>query len=179
MAGQSIKGFGPVAKSLHWLAALLVGWQMLKFGDRIDDGEHWVGQTLVSWHISIGTLMLVLAVFWILHAFAVRKERPPYDASNALYVKAGHRLIFAALVLLPLTGILRMVGAGYPIEAFGIELYPAGDEIDWAASIGSVHSPLAWVFAALIVGHATMALFHHFVLKDDTLSRMTRLRARD
>lgn len=179
MTGRTIEGFGPVGKSLHWLAALLAGWQMLKFGDRIDDGEHWIGQTLVSWHISIGTLMLVLAVLWIIYALVLRKERPPYDASTALYVKAGHRLIFAALFLLPVTGVFRMVGAGYPIESFGIELYPAGEEIGWAASIGNIHSPLAWVFAALIVGHATMALFHHFVLGDDTLARMTWFRTRN
>ncbi len=28
----------------HWLMAFLIGWQLLKFGDRIAEGEHWIGQ---------------------------------------------------------------------------------------------------------------------------------------
>lgn len=47
--------------------AVLVGWQFLKFFDRIAEGEHWVGQTLVPWHISIGTLFLLLIARSIRH----------------------------------------------------------------------------------------------------------------
>ena len=60
MIHDSRERYGALTKLLHWSMALLVFWQLLKFGDRIFDGEHWVGQTLVPWHISIGSLMLLL-----------------------------------------------------------------------------------------------------------------------
>ena len=60
MIHDSRERYGALTKLLHWSMALLVFWQLLKFGDRIFDGEHWVGQTLVPWHVSIGSLMLLL-----------------------------------------------------------------------------------------------------------------------
>jgi len=33
------------------------------------------------------------------------------------------------------------------------------------------HSPLAWALAVLTVGHIVIALFHHFIRRDDTLRR--------
>ena len=67
MIQDSKTRYGTISRFLHWSMALLVAWQVLKFGDRISDGEHWIGQNLVPWHISIGTLLLVLIVvrlFW-------------------------------------------------------------------------------------------------------------------
>lgn len=55
---------------------LLVVWQVLKIFDRIDDGQHWVGQTLVPWHVSIGTLILVLVMIRIGWALRNRHRRP-------------------------------------------------------------------------------------------------------
>ncbi len=57
--------------------ALLVFWQMLNFFDRIDDGEHWVGQVLVPWHGSIGALLLVLIVLRIFLGRAHRGGQSP------------------------------------------------------------------------------------------------------
>lgn len=59
---------GTVSKTLYWLMTVLIAWQLLKFGDRIADGEHWVGQTLVPAHVSIGTLLLVLVIVRIVWA---------------------------------------------------------------------------------------------------------------
>ncbi|MBB5321756.1 cytochrome b [Marinobacter oulmenensis] len=164
--------YGTLSKSLHWLMAVLVGWQLLKFGDRIADGEHWVGQTLVPWHISIGTLLLVLIVIRLVWALQQRNRRPEPDPALRTFVKAGHGLLYAVLLLMPVTGILVMVGGGYGLSAFGMQLIAEGEEVAWASTLGGLHSPLAWALTALIAGHIVMALFHHFVKKDETLRRM-------
>lgn len=88
------------------------------------------------------------------------------------YIKAGHGLIYAALILLPLTGIMLMVGAGFGVTAFGVELIAKGEKLAWAQGLGGLHSPLAWILAALVIGHVAMALFHQFVRRDGTLDRM-------
>ena len=40
MIHDSRERYGALTKLLHWSMALLVFWQLLKFGDRIFDGEH-------------------------------------------------------------------------------------------------------------------------------------------
>lgn len=172
MATDTQEGYGLVSKSFHWVMALLVGWQFLKFFDRIGEGEHWVGQTLVPWHISIGVLLLVMAAARFGWALNQRGRRPLNDPAMDFFIKAGHGLIYATLILLPLTGIMLMVGAGFGVTAFGVELIAKGEKIGWAQGLGSLHSPLAWILAALVIGHIAMALFHQFVRRDGTLDRM-------
>src|SRR5690606_33453922 len=62
MSRDTRQRYGTISRFFHWAIALLVAWQALKLFDRIDDGEHWVGQTLVPWHVSIGVLVLLLVV---------------------------------------------------------------------------------------------------------------------
>lgn len=164
--------YGSVSKTFHWLMAVLIGWQLLKFGDRILEGEHWIGQTLVPWHVSIGVLLLILIVLRIIWAASQRPHRPQHDPATAKLVKAGHGLLYAGMLLMPITGIMVMLGGGYGITAFGIQLVDKGEEIGWAASLGSLHSPLAWALAILTIGHIGITLIHHFVQRDDTLRRM-------
>lgn len=172
MIQDSKTRYGTISRFLHWSMALLVVWQVLKFGDRISDGEHWIGQTLVPWHISIGTLLLVLIVVRLFWAVRQSARRPKPNASMAMLVKAGHGLLYLALLLMPVTGMLVMLGGGYGVTAFGIEVFPKGDGLDWAKALGRLHSPLAWVLSVLVVGHVVMALAHHFLKADDTLKRM-------
>lgn len=171
MKNDNAARYGSITRIFHWGMTVLIGWQMLKFFDRIADGEHWVGQTLVPWHISIGSLLLLLIaarLVWV----ARQRVRPAQDPATAFLVKAGHGLLYAGMALMPVTGILTMVGGGYGWTAFGVEIVAPGAEIPLAASIGSLHSPIAWLLLILVVGHIGMALLHHFVKKDHVLRRM-------
>ena len=175
MSRDTKERYGLVSRLFHWGIALLVGWQLLKIFDRIDDGEHWVGQALVPYHISIGVLILVFAVFRILWALSQRNNRPeaPPPPFMAFLARAGHFLLYAALLLMPLTGIAIMIGNGYGLTAFGVQLVAPGAKIAWLAELGgTLHSPVAWLLVAMIAGHVVMALWHHFVRRDDILRRM-------
>lgn len=169
---DSSQRYGVISRLLHWTMAGLIAWQFLKLGDRINEGEHWIGQTLVPWHLSIGVLLLLLIVlrlFWTLR----QKQRPQPEAATALLVKAGHGLLYASMLLMPLTGILLMIGNGYGLSVFGLELVAESEtQIAWMAAVGSLHATLAKLLLVLVVGHIGAALFHRFVKKDDALQRM-------
>jgi cytochrome b561 len=170
---DSAQRYGAITRLLHWGMALLIGWQFLKLGDRISEGEHWIGQTLVPWHISIGGLLMVLIVLRLLWARGQRQQRPQPAGPTALLVKAGHGLLYACMLLMPIAGIFLMLGNGYGLKVFGLQLVAkTGVETDWMISLGSLHSPLAWLLGILVVGHIGAALSHHIVKKDDTLKRM-------
>lgn len=167
--------YDPLSRFFHWSVAFLIGWQLLKFFDRIAEGEHWVGQTLVSWHVSIGMLLFILIAARIAWALKRMDERPAPDPATAFAVNSGHFLLYVGMALMPITGVLAMVGKGHGLAAFGIELVARraeGDEIAWMASLGSMHSPIAWVLLVLVVGHIAMALHHHFIKRDGTIRRM-------
>lgn len=175
MRADSKERYGTVSRIFHWGVAALVAWQALKLFDRIDDGEHWVGQNLVPWHISIGILILVLVVPRILWARRNRDNRPagPPPPMLGRLAKAGHAALYGALLLMPLTGSAIMIGNGKGLTAFGVELVAEGPKIPWLADLGgSIHSPLAWVLVLAVIGHAGMALWHRFVRRDDVLQRM-------
>lgn len=75
MLKDSKERYGNLNKTFHWLMAVLIGWQLLKFGDRIGDGEHWIRHTLAPWHVSIGALLLVLTLGRMLWAMTQRHTR--------------------------------------------------------------------------------------------------------
>lgn len=164
--------YGTISRLFHWGMAFLIAWQLLRFFDRISEGEHWVGRSLVPWHVSIGSLLLLLVVLRIVWALTQKDRRPEQDPATAVLVRAGHLLLYAAMVLMPMTGAMTMVGKGYGWSPFGIELVAKGEKIPWMAALGSVHSPLAWLLLIMVAGHIGVALFHHFVKKDGVLRRM-------
>src|SRR5690606_22595507 len=144
MSRATRERYGTVSRLLHWGAPVLVAWQALKLFDRIDDGEHWVGQTLVPWHISIGVVILLLMVVRIAWALRNRGHRPPAPPPKMLgaVAKAGHVALYAALVLMPVTGMAIMIGNGYGLAVFGVQLVPGGTDIPWLATFGgALHSP--------------------------------------
>ena len=135
--------YGTVSRVFHWLMALLIVWQFLKLGNRIEEGEHWVGQTLVPWHVSLGAVLLVLVLLRIFWSASQLSRRPLHDPATAWLVKAGHLALYVCMVAMPITGVLYLVGNGYGLKVFGQQLVEKGPEIAWAASIGGLHSPLA------------------------------------
>lgn len=168
---DSSRRYGRVTRLFHWGMTVLIFWQLLKIFDRIDDGEHWVGQTLVSWHIWIGSLLLVAIVarlVWV----AVQPARPAQAGATAGWARLGHGLLFAGMLLMPVTGVLSMVGRGYGWAPFGLQIVPRGEEVEWMITVGSFHSPIAWALLILILGHIAAALLHHFVWNDDSLKRI-------
>ncbi len=172
MTGDSKERYGVISRLFHWGMAFLIAWQLLKIFDRINDGEHWVGETLVPFHVGIGSVLLVLVLLRIVWALSQRKNRPEQDPATAGLVKLGHFLLYAAMVLMPVTGVMSIVGRGYRWAPFGVELIAKGDKIPWMASVGSLHSPIAWILLAMIIGHIGIAFFHHFGKRDGVLRRM-------
>lgn len=171
-AVDSRNRYGTVSRTFHWLMALLIVWQFLKLGDRIAEGEHWVGQTLVPWHVSLGAVLLVLVMLRIVWAASQLKQRPPHDPATAWLVKGGHLALYGCMLLMPISGLLYLIGNGYGGKVFSQQLVEKGPEIAWAAALGSVHSPLAWITVLLVLGHIGAALYHRLVKRDDIMQRM-------
>ena len=84
--------------------------------------------------------------------------------------------LYALLLAQPLTGLAMTVFRGRPFNliAWQVPALIARDK-ELAAWFHGVHQTSAYLLLALIGGHATAALIHHFVLKDDILTAMLPL----
>jgi cytochrome b561 len=78
---------------------------------------------------------------------------------------------------LPVLGVLATQASGHPVTLLGI---PLGSVVErnraLAEQIAEVHEIGAWALLALAGLHAAAAIWHHAVLRDETLRRMLPLR---
>ena len=167
--------YGSLSRWFHWGMTILIVWQFMKISELINEGEHWIGRNLVPWHISIGFLILILGIMRVYWAIKQSAHRPKVSGPLAPLARIGHFLLYLVMLLLPVLGIFYMVGKGYGLKVFGMQLIARSETgIAWMASVGSLHAPVAVLFLLLVIGHIGATFYHHFILRDDTLKRMTR-----
>ena len=168
--------YTPVAKGLHWLmAALILG--LLALGLYMS-GLPLSPQKLqlYSWHKWAGVTVFVLV--WLRLAWRLT-HRPPALPSTMTRAQqalahAGHALLYVLMVLIPLSGWLMSSAKGFQTVWFGVLPLPdlVGRDKALGEQLQQWHQALNLLLMLSLAGHVAAALWHHFVLKDDTLRRM-------
>lgn len=168
------------AVALHWfvgalvLAALTIGWIMT------DMHTSPLKLEMFSWHKWIG--ITVLTLFFVRVLWRLTHPAPPLVpmAPWQHYAAQGaHGMLYALLLVQPLTGWLYSSAAGHSVVYLGLVPLPdlVGKNPALAPSLREVHETCAWLLAGFIGLHALAALKHHYVDRDDSLRRMLRWRA--
>ena len=168
--------WGGGAQLLHWLMALGIftamglGWVMVNLPMGALKFE------LYALHKSLGMTLLALFALrllwrWVNVTPAMPTSLPRHERFLAA---ATHRLLYALMLLMPLSGYVINSAANFPLNVFGLvqipNLTPESETLQ--AIAGNVHLALFWLFAVLLVLHISGALRHHFVLRDGILRRM-------
>ena len=185
------KSYGLIAKSLHWLTALLFLGSYMSVYYRhwfTEDKtpENWNALQLhLSFGISIGVFVLLRVIWRLINTQPSDEPGTPLEHKLARF---GHYLLYAVMIVMPVTGYL---GTGVATEfffLFDIDKFPdtwlfsqaiqEGLGIsfeEFEKPIDFIHKEIlgAWLVWMLIVGHILAALYHHFVKKDRTLKKMT------
>ena len=121
-------------------------------------------------------LVLVLALARIAWKFANGRNPAPVlmPRPQRIAAAAGHGLLYVLILAQPLTGWLMSSAAGYPTGFFGLFEFPMLGAEDHGAHefYEELHEALFGALATVAVLHALAALYHHVLLKDDTLRRM-------
>ena len=168
--------WGSVAKFLHWTIALLVigmlvgGLSMTSMPNSMDKLQ------VYAIHKSLG--ITILSLMLIRFAWRGVDPRPRAVAGMAPAVAflahAVHRLLYVALIAMPISGWVYNSASGFPLAWFKLFNLPALVAPDPAikALAHSVHETLAWTIILLLAAHVAGALKHHFIDRDDTLRRM-------
>ena len=168
--------YNGVSQGLHWLVLVLlvvqfaIGWTM---PDVTRDTKP---VDLIAWHLSVGSLILLLMLVRLGWRLASTVPPAPVDLSPPLRLvsRATHFLLYAILIVLPFLGWINANARGWTVRLFGViplpTLVPSGSE--WGHAMGDIHMNLAWVLLAVAGLHILGAGYHQFVLRDGLLGRM-------
>ncbi|HQR20538.1 MAG TPA: cytochrome b [Burkholderiaceae bacterium] len=174
-AAQSSR-FSWLLITLHWVVLLLVigVYATIELHDAFPKGS--AGRAaLTSWHSMLGVSVLGLAAVRLLvRAFspapAIDPAPPRWQATAATLT---HIALYALMFVLPLTGWLMFNADGKELMWFGAQLPTlVAPSKPLAHTIKEVHEVLANLGYGLIGLHAAAALFHHYVMRDNTLQLM-------
>ena len=87
---------------------------------------------------------------------------------------AGHALLYLLMIVIPLSGWLMSSANGFQTVWFGV--LPIPDLLEKNRELGkvlqTVHFSLNVVLIVVLIGHIGAALKHHFIDRDDVLTRM-------
>lgn len=177
MTGNTSERWGSVQIGLHWLIAALIliqapaGWVMANAAPGA------LQDFLYNLHKNFGVMVFVLAVVRLLwrqaHPVPLLPADMPDWQKTAAHVT--HLLLYALLLLMPITGFLYTTLSGYPVPLFMVwdvaKLVPVNKPLgEW---FEIAHLSLQWLLYLVVVLHVAGALNHHFVRKDWVLRRMT------
>lgn len=184
--------YGVIAKTFHWLTALLflaayVSVYYRHWFTEAKTPENW---TALQLHLSFGVTIGVIVVLRII--WRVMSEQPNHEPGTKiehLAAKIGHLALYAVMIIMPITGYF---GTGVATEFFFLfdiakfadtwvfkDLIEQGMGLSFKqfeAPMDFIHKNIfgEWLVWMLILGHVAAALYHHYVKKDRTLIKMTK-----
>jgi cytochrome b561 len=164
------------AAALHWLSAALIA---CGFALGLWMTDLVFGPLKVRWyayHKWIGITVFLLAALRIAwrwrHPPPPAVPMPPWQRRAAA---ATHVLLYALMLLIPLSGWVYSSATGVSVTYLG--LFPLPDVVardkGLASVLKAVHATLNYTLLALVCIHSGAALKHHVVDRDGLLARMS------
>lgn len=177
MMKNSENTYGIVAKGFHWLLFLMLSFSIVagNFLASMPNGPEKF--QAAGMHKSFGAIILMLILlrfFWRL-INEVPKDPDGSPEIQNLMAHIMHWVLYLLMFLQPISGIMMSQAAGFPVSFFGIFEFPVFLSKDQAVAefFRGMHGTVWLLLVLAVVGHAGAALYHHFIMKDDILKRMS------
>ncbi len=165
-----------MAIGLHWLTAVLIvvafalGWTLADM-ELSPQKLRWI-----SWHKWLGITVLGLTALRL--GWRLTHPVPPLPATVPAWQQgaahAVHMLLYVLMFAIPLSGWLFSSAKGIPVVYLGILPLPdlIGADEAVADRLRTLHEWLNYTLLAAFGAHVGAALKHHFIERDDVLTRM-------
>jgi len=168
--------YGLRSIGLHWLMLLLIAavYACIELRENFPKGSD-IREGLKAWHFALGLSVLILVAIRMLLQLTDKTPRidPKPPRWQNLSAKVMHLALYALMVGMPLLGWLTLSAEGKPILFFGFQLPPLiGQSKSAAEWVQEIHEAGGTVGYVLIGLHAAAALYHHYLVRDNTLLRM-------
>lgn len=176
MTDKTIATYGGVSRLNHWITSLaFAGMLIVGFILSYDVLSREAAAPIRDLHKAAGTLLLLFAVWrvtWrLIQGFPA--PVPGVPAWQQLAARLVHWGMLAALIIMPLSGVLMALIGGSGIDMFGLfTIAPFAEDRDTARLFRQLHGYASYALAGLIAVHILAALKHTLLDKDATLARM-------
>lgn len=169
--------YRPTARILHWIVALLVLATIPVGQIMTQEGlARPLQNTLYIFHKNTGVLILLLVLARL--GFRAFNPPPPLPASVPWWqqriARATHWLLYVLLIVMAVSGYIRVKAGGFPIEyldALGVPSpVPKSEPLEKAAQ--ATHATVRILLIAVIALHVSAAAYHGLIRRDGVFSRM-------
>ncbi len=170
---QRYDGFSMV---LHWLTVLVVLVQVIIGLTMVALSAGAAQNALFYLHKSLGVTLLLLVPLRLLWRIAHPWPPLPPDvpALQAAVARINHALLYVALLVMAISGLVFTSAGGYPVPVFGIVdltgFIAKNPQLSERAE--AIHLATQWVLYVLVGLHVLGALHHLIVRKDGVFQRM-------
>jgi len=170
------KRYPAISIFLHWAMLLLITavYSCILLRENFPRGSD-LREGLKMWHFMLGLSVLALVIIRIVARLLTAKPpiKPEPPAWQMLLAKVTHFALYAFMLAMPILGWSILSADGATSPCVGLEL-PAliGPNKSLAGQIKEIHETIGTIGYFLIGLHALAALFHHYVVKDNTFRRM-------
>lgn len=168
--------YNTTARILHWLIAALVIPMIAAGLVMTQEIDRSIQDPLFIFHKNAGALLVLLVAFRI--AWRLTHPAPPLPQSMPpalrIAAHATHIGLYVLLVVMVVSGYVRVVAGGFPIEILdGLGIPPLLPENEGVAETAKgIHAGAKNALIVLIVLHVAAAVWHGAILKDGVFSRM-------
>ncbi|HCE09956.1 MAG TPA: cytochrome B [Oxalobacteraceae bacterium] len=168
--------YGSASVGLHWLMLLLIAavYAYMEFREIFPKGSA-LREGMKTWHYMLG--LAVLGLVWLRLAVqlaggtpCIKPQSPRWQMLFAGLMKIA---LYVFMIGTPLLGWMLLSAEAKPIPFFGLELPSLMSENkEFAKQLKELHETVSAVGYFLIGLHAAAAMYHHYVVGDNTLRRM-------
>ncbi|MEM8795969.1 MAG: cytochrome b [Pseudomonadota bacterium] len=172
---NSASNYGWVSRLLHWVMAVAVV-AMFALGLWMRELDYYSPyyQIAPNLHKSFGIVLFLLLTVRLIWNMA--NPKPYHDGLSPMVrtaSKLGHAVLYCLLFILMIAGYFISTADGRPIVVFSTVEVPAViTKKGLEATAGLIHYYVAFAIIGLSILHASAALYHHFVKKDNVLRSM-------
>ncbi len=174
---ERLPGYRPPARWLHWITAAAVLTMIPAGLVMTQEGlARPVQDALFLFHKNLGTLLI--PVILVRLAYRLTHRPPPLPETVPAWQRraaaVSHVMLYVLLVVMPLSGFVRVRAGGYPIElldrlGFGPWI---GKTPKLADAAQALHATAAFLLIAVLAIHIGAALQHALIRRDGVWSRM-------
>ncbi|WP_062066769.1 cytochrome b [Cellvibrio sp. OA-2007] len=174
---STVSRYSPIIIGLHWfmfvlLIAVFATIEMRSLFPRGSDPRDLVK----ALHFMLGIAVLLLVVIRL----GVRLSSPtpaivpaPRSIENLL-AKSMHIALYVFMIFMPIAGWIILSAEGHGVPFLGLELPPLVDKNHaLAEQVEDIHKLVGEIGYYLIGLHVLAGLFHHYIKRDNTLTRIS------
>lgn len=162
---------------IHWLMlALIAGVYVCMEAHEFFPKGSGARAGFLNAHYLLGLLVFHLTILRVVVRYSGRLAPPIVPVPprwQALSATGLHLLLYAFMLAMPMIGWVLLSAKGGEVSVFGSALPSlAGQNKALAHTLAEVHETIGNVGYFLIGLHAAAALYHHYIVHDNTLVRM-------